>query len=487
MDDEVVTEEKPRHRRKIWKRGLNDKSALLSQLTKKNIKAKILAQEKKRSQRLKERIRKRNTDFRTSAENFIRKENITAVSEEDEMTELLKRLRLKYKDKPLRKETLKEFIKKKKEMLMVQLSIEAKNAEVQRLNKLSALKEKKLKDSESKIECEVVEFDAYLKQNNREAEEAMKMIEEETKKRRRICDELESALESVEIMKNDLNSLEEVLEESKTYATFLKKFNLDISLNLFEEAEDSGKGDLLDIFNETEEDTLFLLQNLLEAQTNHEFTKETAQTIRKKSKDELNDVEEKVRILKLELEKENLKNQNLSQKIFTSSKKSSVASNVDSRSGSTTKFGSSNPYKILLDKLNGKVLKFVDGENVETVGGNLKLLASLEEKVETALTVLENAKDEDIIPLEKEREKARREFVRKRKADAKQKIQEAKMKKMKERSEKALQQIEMKRTKPVMFRSYLEERKIDKDAKLGMGEKQAENYSFDDQEISSLL
>lgn len=82
-------------------------------------------------------------------------------------------LNLKFKVK----ENMKEFISNKKEIFMIQMSLDIKKAEISKLEESINSREKELEQAERLLEEDAVRFDAFLKENDKNAHEAMRQGE----------------------------------------------------------------------------------------------------------------------------------------------------------------------------------------------------------------------------------------------------------------------------------------------------------------------
>lgn len=79
------------------------------------------------------------------------------------------------------KENMAEFIAKKREMFLVQMSLDTKREEIRKLEEKAAMKEDALKKSEQMLEEDAIRFDTFLKENDKKAHDAIKHAERETK------------------------------------------------------------------------------------------------------------------------------------------------------------------------------------------------------------------------------------------------------------------------------------------------------------------
>jgi len=67
------------------------------------------------------------------------------------------------------RESIGAFLSKKREMFLVQMSLDTKREEIQKLERKAQLKEEALKKSEVMLEEDAIRFDAFLKENDKEA------------------------------------------------------------------------------------------------------------------------------------------------------------------------------------------------------------------------------------------------------------------------------------------------------------------------------
>merc|ERR1719155_18636 len=84
-------------------------------------------------------------------------------------------------DRRREKENMADFIAKKREMFLVQMSLDTKREEIRKLEEKAQMKEEALKKSELMLEEDAIRFDTFLKENDKKAHEAIKKAERETK------------------------------------------------------------------------------------------------------------------------------------------------------------------------------------------------------------------------------------------------------------------------------------------------------------------
>ena len=74
------------------------------------------------------------------------------------------------------REDLNEYINKKREMFHVQYSLRVKKDEMKKLDMLASKEEEKLERAEQLLEDDATLFDEFLKENDRNSVEAVKML-----------------------------------------------------------------------------------------------------------------------------------------------------------------------------------------------------------------------------------------------------------------------------------------------------------------------
>ncbi|KAF1332128.1 hypothetical protein FI667_g3987, partial [Globisporangium splendens] len=108
-------------------------------------------------------------------------------------------------DRLREKENMADFISKKREMFLVQMSLDTKREEIRKLEEKAQLKEEAQKKSELMLEEDAVRFDTFLKENDKKAHEAIKRAEKRRKPKRT----------------NDMSKLTEQLQDCLQYKAFL--------------------------------------------------------------------------------------------------------------------------------------------------------------------------------------------------------------------------------------------------------------------------
>merc|ERR1712196_2550 len=77
-------------------------------------------------------------------------------------------------DRRREKENMADFIAKKREMFLVQMSLDTKREEIRKLEERAQQREEALRKSEQMLEEDAIRFDTFLKENDKKAHEAIK-------------------------------------------------------------------------------------------------------------------------------------------------------------------------------------------------------------------------------------------------------------------------------------------------------------------------
>ncbi|KAL4655634.1 cilia- and flagella-associated protein 100 isoform X2 [Arapaima gigas] len=127
------------------------------------------------------------------------------------------------KDRSIEKETIGEFISKKREMFLLEYSLAVKRGEISHLEEMAAAEEKKLLRAEKFLEEDAVVFDSFLKENDKKSAEAVKMLPFLfifTNRLWRMC-----VCVCMFRLDSDISKSEETLAEYTMYRDFLTKLS----------------------------------------------------------------------------------------------------------------------------------------------------------------------------------------------------------------------------------------------------------------------
>ena len=119
------------------------------------------------------------------------------------------------------KENMVEFIAKKREMFLVQMSLDTKRGEIRKLEEKAQMKEEALQRSEQMLEEDAARFDAFLKENDKKAHDAIKRAEEETKRKQEKIQEIKRLTQQIQTLTSEMSKHKEALEDCMRYKKFL--------------------------------------------------------------------------------------------------------------------------------------------------------------------------------------------------------------------------------------------------------------------------
>merc|ERR1739838_141322 len=123
-------------------------------------------------------------------------------------------------DRSVDREDLTEYVNKKREMFLVQYSLRMKKVE-----DLALAEEQKLERAEQYLEEDATMFDEFLKENDRNSVEAIKIAEQETKAKLEKVLEIKKSHALLMAIRSGISKHEEVLKEYLLYKQFLEKLS----------------------------------------------------------------------------------------------------------------------------------------------------------------------------------------------------------------------------------------------------------------------
>lgn len=121
------------------------------------------------------------------------------------------------------KENVSDFVAKKREMFLVQMSLDVKKAEILKLDEKAKQKEEALKKSQQMLDDDVTRFDNFLQNNDQKAHKAMKDAEEETKKKQDRLQRIKQLKSQLSAIQSEIAKHREQKEECLKFKSFLEK------------------------------------------------------------------------------------------------------------------------------------------------------------------------------------------------------------------------------------------------------------------------
>lgn len=119
------------------------------------------------------------------------------------------------------KENTADFVAKKREMFLVQMALDTKREEIRKLEEKAQMKEEALQRSEQMLEEDAMRFDAFLKENDKKAHDAIKRAEEETKRKQEKNQEIKRLTQQIQAVNSEMSKHREALEDCMRYKNFL--------------------------------------------------------------------------------------------------------------------------------------------------------------------------------------------------------------------------------------------------------------------------
>ncbi|KAH8061605.1 hypothetical protein JL721_8836 [Aureococcus anophagefferens] len=393
------------------------------------------------------------------------------------------------------KENMAEFIAKKREMFLVQMSLDTKREEIRKLEEKAQMKEEALKKSEQMLEEDAIRFDTFLKENDKKAHEAIKKAEKETKLKTDKVQEIKRLNQQIQMWFSEQRAIKRERQESRRQARIQKRRDAlekkrreayEAQLRL-EEAEAAPKKkygagrrrksvagadpskavapkmpppvatpeledepltssdeelpmyfkhpqQLLDIFSQLEEQNLFLIQNSQETEKALEELKQNFEATKEQMDGKTALLKQNIDELELQIGAEE-------------NKAAQLRGRLQARAGETQ-----GRQEKLLAQLHEKVRDVYQkcGFDVGSKPSTLFMLSELEARLEQLLDHIETMSEEYIMKEEKDKEKKRRE----RKRQEQQALQDAQQEERNRKSIARSMQAPKKRTgRQVMFRS----------------------------------
>merc|ERR1719506_2016684 len=121
------------------------------------------------------------------------------------------------------KENVSDFVEKKRDMFLIQMSLDVKKAEILKLDDKAKQKDEALKKSQQMLDEDITRFDAFLQNNDHKAHQAMKNAEEETKKKQEKLTKIKQLRVQLSAVQSEIAKHREQKEECLKYKAFLEK------------------------------------------------------------------------------------------------------------------------------------------------------------------------------------------------------------------------------------------------------------------------
>lgn len=127
------------------------------------------------------------------------------------------------RDSRREKENVSDFVAKKREMFLVQMSLDVKKAEILKLDEKAKQKEEALKRSQQMLDEDITRFDAFLQNNDQKAHKAMKNAEDMSKKKQDRMQRIKQLKSQLSAIQSEIAKHREQKDECIKFKSFLEK------------------------------------------------------------------------------------------------------------------------------------------------------------------------------------------------------------------------------------------------------------------------
>ncbi|XP_058025047.1 cilia- and flagella-associated protein 100 [Ahaetulla prasina] len=125
------------------------------------------------------------------------------------------------KDQVVERETMHDYINQKRQMFLLQYAVTVKKDEIQKLENLAVEEEAKLEKAEEDLEKDAAMFDEFLKENDRNSAQALKIAEKETKAKLEKIIEIRELTAQMMNIQSEIARFEDTLQEYAVFKDFL--------------------------------------------------------------------------------------------------------------------------------------------------------------------------------------------------------------------------------------------------------------------------
>lgn len=129
------------------------------------------------------------------------------------------------REKKKERETLNDYMERKRSMFLLQYALAMKHNEIQRLEMLATREENRLERAEKFLEKDASLFDEFLRENDRNSVQAMRLAEKETKIKTEKIVEIRELTAQITSIKSEISKFEDTLKHYKIYKDFLYKLS----------------------------------------------------------------------------------------------------------------------------------------------------------------------------------------------------------------------------------------------------------------------
>ncbi|XP_060622190.1 cilia- and flagella-associated protein 100 [Anolis sagrei] len=125
------------------------------------------------------------------------------------------------KEQVVERETIHDYINQKRKMFLLQYAVTVKKDEIQKLENLAIKEEAKLEKAEEELERDAAMFDEFLKENDRNSAQALKIAERETKAKLEKIIEIRELTAQMMNIQSEIARFEDTFQEYVVFKDFL--------------------------------------------------------------------------------------------------------------------------------------------------------------------------------------------------------------------------------------------------------------------------
>jgi len=184
----------------------------------------IRAQERDRRKEERERVSQLSVAEKTTASSRVRRNRRIDDSGDEALPvpeATATRAASASRGKRREKENVSLFVSKKRDMFLVQMSLDIKNAEILKLHKKAKQKDEALKKTQQMLEDDVSRFDAFLHSNDQAAHRAIKNADEMSKQKQDKIHRIRQIRSQLSAIQSEITKLKEQRDECLKYKAFL--------------------------------------------------------------------------------------------------------------------------------------------------------------------------------------------------------------------------------------------------------------------------
>ncbi|KAM3833245.1 coiled-coil domain-containing protein 38 [Vipera latastei] len=119
------------------------------------------------------------------------------------------------------KQSIADYISEEKELFLLEYSVKIKQRTMAKLEKMAAREERRARMAEAKLEEDTLEFEEFLRANDRSSVEALKLATQEAKYKMEVTTELRTAMNELFSLKSEIANTEDLLKMYLSYEAFL--------------------------------------------------------------------------------------------------------------------------------------------------------------------------------------------------------------------------------------------------------------------------